>query len=153
MSLAVPSEKCEEFLALARKMSVEATILGTFNDSGMFHVRYGDKTVAYLGMEFLHDGVPRMRLNARWVPPRHEEPSFPEPDDMGSALKEMLARLNICSKESVVRQYDHEVQRGRRCQAAGSVLQTTGPVMRPIIRPILDSFEGVVVAKRYLSSL
>ncbi|MBW2648865.1 MAG: phosphoribosylformylglycinamidine synthase, partial [Deltaproteobacteria bacterium] len=110
MSLAVAPEDCEAFLDLAGKMNVEATILGTFTNSGKFHVCYGDKTVAYLDMEFLHDGLPRMRLNAKWIPPQHEEPGFPEPADMGSALKEMLSRLNICSKESVVRQYDHEVQ-------------------------------------------
>ncbi len=46
----------------------------------------------------------------------HEEPAFVEPADLGEALKAMLGRLNICSKESVVRQYDHEVQ-GERGQA------------------------------------
>ncbi|HPQ43316.1 MAG TPA: AIR synthase-related protein [Syntrophales bacterium] len=145
MSLAVPPEKCEDFLALARKMNVEATVLGTFTDSGMFHIRYGEKTVAYLDMEFLHAGVPKMRLNARWETPRHEEPDFPEPDDMGSALKEMLSRLNICSKESVVRQYDHEVQGGSVVKPLVGVAND-GPSDAAVIRPILESFEGVVVA-------
>jgi len=145
MSLAVPPEKCEEFLKLAGKMGVEATILGTFTDSGTFHVRYGEDTVAYLEMEFLHGGLPRMQLKARWSPPQHEEPDFPEPEDMGGALKDMLSRLNICSKESVIRQYDHEVQ-------GGSVIKplvgaaNDGPGDAAVIRPVLDSFEGVVVA-------
>jgi phosphoribosylformylglycinamidine synthase len=57
----------------------------------------------------------------------------------------MLSRLNICSKESVVRQYDHEVQ-------GGSVIKplvgasNDGPGDAAVIRPVLDSFEGVVVA-------
>jgi len=57
----------------------------------------------------------------------------------------MLSRLNICSKESVVRQYDHEVQ-------GGSVLkplvgaENDGPGDAAVIRPNLDSFEGVVIA-------
>ena len=145
MTLAVSPEKCEEFLALAAKMNVEATPLGTFTDSGVFHVRYGEKTVAWLDMEFLHDGLPKMLLNARWTPPRHEEPDFSEPDDMGRALKEMLARLNICSKESVVRQYDHEVQGGGVVKPLVGVAND-GPSDAAVIRPILDSFEGVVVA-------
>ncbi len=145
MSLAVPPENCEEFLKLAEKMNVEATILGNFTDSGKFHVCYGENTVAYLDMKFLHEGLPKMRLKARWLPPHHKEPDFPEPDDMGSALKDMLSRLNICSKESVIRQYDHEVQ-------GGSVIKplvgaaNDGPGDAAVIRPILDSFEGVVVA-------
>jgi phosphoribosylformylglycinamidine synthase II len=145
MSLAVPPEKVEEFLALAREMGVEATALGTFTDSGKFHIRYGDKTAAYLDMEFLHDGVPKMRLDARWNPPKYEEPDFAEPADMGEALRNILSRLNICSKESVVRQYDHEVQGGSVVKPLVGVAND-GPSDAAVIRPILDSFEGVVVA-------
>ncbi|MBN2178867.1 MAG: phosphoribosylformylglycinamidine synthase [Deltaproteobacteria bacterium] len=145
MSLAVPPEKVDEFLALAREMGVEATVLGTFTDSGKFHIRYGDRTAAYLAMEFLHDGVPKMRLDAEWKPPKYEEPDFPEPEDMGTALTAMLSRLNICSKESVVRQYDHEVQGGSVVKPLVGA-ENDGPSDAAVLRPILDSFEGVVVA-------
>ncbi|MEA2013792.1 MAG: AIR synthase-related protein [Thermodesulfobacteriota bacterium] len=145
MSLAVPPEDCAAFLELAGKMNVEATILGTFTDSGKFHVCYEDKTVAYLDMDFLHNGLPRMRLKAKWTPPQHEEPTFPVPDDMGRALKDMLSRLNICSKESIVRQYDHEVQGGSVVKPLVGVAND-GPGDAAVIRPMLDSFEGVVVA-------
>ncbi len=145
MTLAAAPEKVDEFLELARKMDVEATVVGSYTDSGMFHILYGDRTVAYLEMDFLHGGVPQMRLSAKWTPPIHSEPDLPEPEDMGQALKDMLSRLNICSKESVVRQYDHEVQ-------GGSVIKplvgasNDGPGDAAVIRPVLDSFEGVVVA-------
>ncbi len=145
MSLAVAPEDCEAFIDLAEKMNVEATILGTFTNSGKFHACYGDNTVAYLDMEFLHDGLPQMRLNAKWTLPQYEEPGFPEPDDMGQALKDMLSRLNICSKESVVRQYDHEVQGGSVIKPLVGVAND-GPGDAAVIRPILDSFEGVVVS-------
>lgn len=145
MTLAVAPDRLQEFLGLARKMDVEATALGRYTDSGMFHVRFGDKTVAYLEMNFLHSGVPQMRLRAKWLPPGHEEPDFPVPNDMGKALKEMLSRLNICSKESVVRQYDHEVQGGSVIKPLVGV-SNDGPSDAAVIRPVLTSFEGVVVA-------
>jgi len=145
MSLAVDPEKIDVFLDLAKEMDVEATVLGTFTDSEKFHILYGNRTVAYLDMKFLHDGLPRMRLNAKWIPPRHEEPDFPQPDDMGHALKEMLPRLNICSKESVVRQYDHEVQGGSVIKPLVGIAND-GPSDAAVIRPILDSFEGVIIA-------
>ncbi|MDO9528808.1 MAG: AIR synthase-related protein [Syntrophales bacterium] len=145
MTLAVDPKKIDEFLKLAGKMDVEATVVGTYTNSGKFHVLYGDDTVAYLDMDFLHEGLPQMRLNAKWTPPQHEEPDFPEPEDMGSSLKEMLSRLNICSKESVVRQYDHEVQGGSVVKPLVGVAND-GPSDAAVIRPILDSFEGVVVA-------
>jgi phosphoribosylformylglycinamidine synthase II len=141
MTLAVSPKKIDEFLALAGKRDVEATVIGTFTDSGKFHVKYGEKSVAYLDMEFLHSGLPTMKLNAHWVPRKFEEPVLGMVD-MTSALKILLARLNICSKEYVIRQYDHEVQ-------AGSVIKPLtgdGPSDAAIIRPLLDSMEGVVVA-------
>ncbi len=145
MTLAVPPGKVRAFLRLAGKMGVEATVLGTFNDSGAFHVRYGRKTVAYLDMAFLHEGVPQMRLQARWAPPKHGEPDFGEPENLGAALRAMLSRLNICSKESVVRQYDHEVQGGSVVKPLVGAAND-GPGDAAVLRPVLDSFAGIVVA-------
>jgi phosphoribosylformylglycinamidine synthase subunit PurSL len=145
MTLAVDPRKVKAFMDLAKKMDVEAAVLGEFTDSGKFHVVYGRKTVAFLDMAFLHDGVPQMKLEAKWVPPKHEEPDLPEPVRQGKALKAMLSRLNICSKEAVVRQYDHEVQGGSVVKPlVGQV--NDGPSDAAVIRPLLDSFEGVVVA-------
>ena len=145
MTLAVAPEKVDVFLELARKMDVDATVVGKYTDSGMFHVLYGDQTVAYLEMDFLHSGVPQMQLRAKWLPPLHPEPDFPEPADMGQALKNMLSRMNICSKEAVVRQYDHEVQGGSVIKPLVGIAND-GPSDAAVIRPILTSFEGVVVA-------
>ena len=145
MSLAVDPKKVETFMNLARKMGVEATVLGKFTKSGKFHVRFGSKTVAYLDMDFLHDGVPQMKLAAKWKTPRNPEPVFAEPADLGKALTRMLSRLNICSKESVVRQYDHEVQGGSVVKPMVGV-KNDGPSDAGIVRPLLDSMEGVVVA-------
>jgi phosphoribosylformylglycinamidine synthase len=141
MTLAVHPDKMDEFLELARTRDVEATVIGTFTGSGKFYVMYGDKTVAYLGMDFLHRGLPTMKLNARWEPLKFEEPVLGTVN-LTTALKTLLSRLNICSKEYVIRQYDHEVQ-------AGSVVKPLtgdGPSDAAVLRPLLDSMEGVVVA-------
>ena len=141
MTLAVSPDTIDEFLELARRRDVEATVIGTFTDSGKFHAMYSGKTVAYIDMEFLHGGLPAMKLNARWVTRKFEEPVL-RVVDLTAALKNLLSRLNICSKEYVIRQYDHEVQ-------AGSVVKPLtgdGPSDAAVIRPLLDSMEGVVVA-------
>ncbi|MDD5344643.1 MAG: AIR synthase-related protein, partial [Smithella sp.] len=145
MTLAVDPKKIKQFLELAKKMDVEATVLGRFTDSGNFHVLFGGQTVAYLDMEFLHAGVPQMTLTAKWKQPKNRKPHFAPPPDLGKALLEMLSRLNICSKESVVRQYDHEVQGGSVIKPLVGA-ENDGPSDAAIIRPILDSMEGVVVA-------
>jgi len=110
MTLAVPPDKIDELLALARRRESEATVVGEFNDSGMFHVQYGEETVAYMSMEYLHDGAPDLDLVARWEPPSFDEPAGPAPTDLNEVLVEMLRRLNICSGEVKARHYDHEVK-------------------------------------------
>jgi phosphoribosylformylglycinamidine synthase II len=110
MTLAVSPSKIKLLLELAQKRDVESTVLGTFTDSGKFHVKYDGKTVGYLDMKFLHEGVPKKKLRAIWENPRHDEPTFTEPNNLQQILEGMLARLNICSIEKKLRQYDHEVK-------------------------------------------
>ncbi|MEG6552628.1 AIR synthase-related protein, partial [Desulfocurvibacter africanus] len=113
MTLAVPADKIEAFLSLAAEMDVDATDLGEFTDTGYLHVTYGGKPVAFLEMDFLHDGVPQMELSAVWQRPAIGGQALPKPkQNHGELLLSMLGRLNVCSKEFAVRQYDHEVQGG-----------------------------------------
>ncbi len=145
MSLAVPPAKIGEFSEMARRFGVEVSVLGEFTDSGYFHILYGERTVAYLPVAFMHEGLPPMQLPARWTPPRHEEPRIQIQDDYTAELTQLLASLNICSKESVVRRYDHEVQGGSVVKPFTGAAND-GPSDAAVVRPILDSFEGVVVA-------
>ena len=55
---------------MAALHEVEATAVATFTSTGMFHVRYDEATVAYLPIEFLHDGVPQLELESEWRPPQ-----------------------------------------------------------------------------------
>jgi phosphoribosylformylglycinamidine synthase len=96
-------------------------------------------------MAFLHEGVPQLQLRARWQQRPLQEPEFSQPLDMEATLRHMLGRLNICSKESVVRRYDHEVQAGTVLKPLVGVAND-GPADAAMVRPLPDSFEGVVVA-------
>jgi phosphoribosylformylglycinamidine synthase len=144
MTLSVPPEKLPRLLELARRYQVEATDLGCFEESGRFEVIDHGRTVALLPMDFLHDGLPRLELVARFDPPRESAWRAPA-RPAGELLHQMLSRLNICSKAYWVRQYDHEVQ-------AGTVLKPLlgarddGPSDAAVFRPLLDSFEAVAVS-------
>jgi phosphoribosylformylglycinamidine synthase len=145
MSLAVPPEKLDEFLSMAKRFGVEASVLGEFTDSGVFHMLYGEATVAWLPMEFMHEGLPPLQLPAKWTPPQHEEPELCLSGDYTADLRALLGSLNVCSKESVVRRYDHEVQGGSVVKPFTGVAND-GPSDAAVVRPLLDSFEGVVTA-------
>ena len=147
MTLAVPPDCLDEFLALAKRMDVEATALGEFTDSGVFHVTFGDKPVAALSMEFMHKGVPQLELKARWVAPRVDmEPRVDvSAADQAALLPRMLGRLNICSKEYLIRQYDHEVRGGSVVKPLVGLKQD-GPSDAAVLRPRLDSDAGIVLS-------
>jgi phosphoribosylformylglycinamidine synthase subunit PurSL len=145
MTLAVPPEKIDEFMALCAKMDVEATVLGTFTDSDKIHLLYAGDTIGYLDMAFVHEGLPPMQMVARWKPKKFAEPVLPAAPDLGGELRKLLGRLNICSKEYVVRQYDHEVQGGSVVKPLTGA-ENDGPSDAAVLRPVLDSFEGVAIA-------
>jgi len=145
MTMAVPQAKLAEFMALSAEMDVESTVLGTFTESGRYLVKYGDKVVTCLDMEFLHNGVPQMELDAVWERPAVADEPVPAVADQGGLLRAMLGRLNICSKEYVVRQYDHEVQ-GKSAVKPMVGVKADGPSDAGVVRPQLGSDRGLVIA-------
>jgi phosphoribosylformylglycinamidine synthase len=109
MSLAVEPAQAEAFLALAKRRGVEGAVIGTFTDDGWVDVRYEGRPVGALSLEFLHHGLPPMKLNARWVKPKRDERPLGA-IDLTQTLLTVLADSTVASKEGLVRQYDHEVQ-------------------------------------------
>ena len=145
MILAVPREHVDELIALFESENVEAAVIGEFTDDHKLQLFYKGKLVCDITMDFLHHGHPQFQLQAVWTPPRYPEPDFLCPADLNGDLMKILGSWNICSKEWVVRQYDHEVQ-------GGSVLKpligkdNDGPGDAAIVRPLLDSDRGIVVS-------
>ena len=145
MTVAVAPKDTEAFEALAALHEVEATAVAEFTNSGYFHVKHGEETVAYLPIEFLHDGVPQLELESEWTPPVQPEFIPPTSFDNASLLEEMLARPNIASKETWVRQYDHEVM----AQTAVKPFvgkERDGPGDAGLIAPIHGDPQGIVVS-------
>ena len=145
MTLAVPPEKLAALLALSERMEVESTDLGEFNDSGALKAVYEDEVVALLEMDFLHEGLPPMKLEAIWRPPDPVDPGPLPEGNLTPLLLRLLGRLNICSKETIVRQYDHEVQ-GASVVKPLTGAEDDGPSDAAVLRPVLDSHRGVAVA-------
>lgn len=144
MSLAVSEETLDEFLALAARRDVEATVIGEFTDSGFIELFYNRKPVCSLELAFIHDGLPKMNLEAEWKAPVREKEKFAEKESYNDDLKELLADPSVASKEPLVRQYDHEVQ-------AQSVVkpfvgeESDGPSDGAVLRPVADSNRGLTV--------
>ena len=140
MTLAIHPEKLKQLEQLAKKHDTEVSMVGKFTNSGKLHAFYGEQTVAYLDMEFLHEGLPKMKLKAVRKPKEFPQPEIIE-TDLSDVLKRLLSTPNIATKETVTRQYDHEVK-------GMSVIKPVmiGPNDAGVIKPLLDSDEGLVIA-------
>ncbi len=112
MTLAVPEESLDAFMDLMQRREVEATVIGRFTSSGRCVVECHGAVVMDVGLDFLHDGLPKKHLRTTPVVSRNPEPAAPCPDRLDSTLLAMLKRKNICAKEFISTQYDHTVQGG-----------------------------------------
>lgn len=110
MSLAVQPEKLDAFMALAKRRDVECAALGRFTNSGKLNVLFRGKLVASLDLDFMHDGCPKLYLEARWTPPSVAAPKPLRAGSRNRWLLKLLAALNVCSKEAKSRIYDGEVK-------------------------------------------
>lgn len=146
MTLAVPPDQLDAFLALAKRRDVEAVALGHFTDSGRLDVRHRGRVVASLDLDFLHDGCPRLDLEARWSPPAVPAPRPLRAGDRTRWLVKVLAALNVCSKEHKSRHYDGEVK-GLSVLKPYAGARGDIPSDATIMRVEYGSREGLVLAE------
>ncbi len=112
MVLAVPPKSLKALEAVFAAEGCELAVLGEFTKTGRLQVFHHDRPVVDLDMKFLHKGLPRVEREAVWTPAAAAKPAGGTAKKMGEAIREMVANLNVCSREWVIRQYDHEVQGG-----------------------------------------
>jgi phosphoribosylformylglycinamidine synthase II len=112
MVVAVHPENEAIFNQLARKHAVEATVIGAYTDRGVLEVHHQGRTCAYMDFSLLEEDFPAWEFDCEWLAPagRLTEPVLGDPADHLSLLLAMLGRPNICAREWITRQYDHEVQ-------------------------------------------
>ena len=135
------------FADLARRHEVEVSVIGRFTDRGVMEASFDGRPCAFMDLSFLEEEFPAWEFEAEWLPPgmRLTEPVVGEVEDHRDMLLTMLARPNICSREWITRQYDHEVQgasvlkplTGRACPVPGDAA---------VLRPKLTGPRGLCVA-------
>jgi len=167
MVLAVPPGNWLILKALCDSEDVEATVIGTFVATGKLRLVYQDHPVTDLDMEFLHNGRPPIVRQATWrvqgpnvqslsggrqPPERVQTQGANAPRSVGPTaelnltdiLLKILASPNVCSKEWIIRQYDHEVQ-GRTVIKPLVGAGDDGPGDAAVITPVLGSPVGLAI--------
>jgi phosphoribosylformylglycinamidine synthase len=145
MVLAVPPESWESLRELCASEDVEATILGRFEKTGRLRLNYHGERVGDLDLNFLHEGRPKITRQATW---RSSDPGQRTPPpravDFNAILRSILSSWNVCSKEWIIRQYDHEVQGGSVLKPLVGV-RNDGPGDAAVVLPVLGSWRGIAV--------
>ncbi|MDP3177331.1 MAG: AIR synthase-related protein, partial [Spirochaetaceae bacterium] len=144
MSLAVQPEKLPALLALAERRGTEATAIGEFTDSGYVEATYLGRTVCLLSLDFLHRGLPVLRLRADWKPSPPVDSPLRDEEDWTGALLVALADPDVASKESLVRQYDHEVK-AISIEKPFTGVARDAPSDGGVLKPRYDSWRGLTV--------
>ncbi|MFC1824357.1 AIR synthase-related protein, partial [Thermodesulfobacteriota bacterium] len=149
MTIAVKPQDLDTFMQLSAKHAVESTVIGEYNDSGYLRLDYKGKTCALVKMDFLESDFPQWQFDAEWMPPEMRglrEPVLTEPRQHGLVLSTMLSRPNICCRNWIARQYDHEVQGGSIIKPLiGKQLDMVSDAVA--VRPILESSRGLAVTQ------
>jgi len=145
MVLAVAPAHLEQLLEICRGYNVEATVLGEFTGDKRFCATYEGLTVMDLEMEFLHDGLPQRFMTAAWQRPEHPEPTLRETRNWSRLFARVMGHLNVCSKEPIIRLYDHGVQ-GTSALPPFAGAHGDGPNDAAILTPLLGRPYGMVIS-------
>jgi phosphoribosylformylglycinamidine synthase len=149
MILAVAPSDWHALKALCDGENVEATVIGNFEATGRLRLLYREQQVGDLSMAFLHDGRPPVVRKAT-IPARsasegkHLLGQRAQKIDLNETLKKILSSYNVCSKEWIIRQYDHEVQGGTAIKPLVGI-RDDGPSDAAIIMPVLGSWAGLAI--------
>ena len=135
MVLAVPAHHLAPLRQLCDEWGVEMSGIGSFGSDRRLVVRHGDVEVIDLPMALVHGGLPQRTMTATHCDPPVSagRPGALEGIDPAGLLLDLLSHPNVCSREPIVRTYDHEV-RG-------------GTVVRPLVGPGADGHGDAAVLK------
>ncbi len=145
MVCTVRPENVAQVLAIFASEGVEAVDIGEVSGTHRLELFWHGEQMADIDMHFLHDGVPRLKRPAVFTPVVEKDAALSPESDFVGALKGVLGRLNVASKEWVIRQYDHEVQAGSIIKPLVGVAHD-GPSDAAVVAPLPGNDRGVAVA-------
>jgi len=145
MVLSVSPKNKNKLLKVFSDENVEATVIGEFTGNKRLELLYEGHQVCDLDMEFLYEGNPKITKEAQWVQPKIRSSKVSCPSHLNDKLFEVMSHYNVCSKEWVIRQYDHEVQGGSVIKPLVGI-NNDGPSDASVIAPKLGSQRGLAIS-------
>jgi phosphoribosylformylglycinamidine synthase len=150
MMLAVDPSNVEEVLAIFDMWDVEATVLGhTINEQRARIYFHGVKIVD-MDLNFYTAGPEYCRpYKVKGVEREAPKGSLPRSMDYGEELLALIGDVNLCSREYVVRQYDHQVRGATVVPPLAGTVGHAGPQDASVLSPIEGSSKGIAISTAF----
>ncbi len=143
MVLSVKKKNFPKIKKIFENEDVEYACIGEFTDTGHLELLHNNDIIGNIDCKFLFSGIPDTSLDAVFTYKTLPD-IFPENIEPSEILINLLADCNIASKETVIRQYDHEVQ-SRTILKPLSGVDNCGPMDAAVLKPLYNSNRGIVV--------
>jgi phosphoribosylformylglycinamidine synthase subunit PurSL len=109
MVLAVEESSLLELQKLADTFQTELTVLGHSDDTGILKIRHQGELVCELDNSKLHD-APTRQLTSKFLGTPNGKGLVGDDVNCEMILEKILTDFAVCSREPIIREYDHKVQ-------------------------------------------
>ena len=149
MMFLVKPENVDKVLHICKQWDVTAIPVGRVVEDKIIKAFYKGFKILELDLDFLIGGPVYDHCTRPYAKPsvnqrEIEEKSFPIPD-LNNILLKLMASPNICSKEWVIHQYDHEVQGNTVIKPLQGWINYETHGDATVIKPLENSFKGLAV--------
>ncbi len=145
MMLVVDPQKVDEVLHIFRKWDVTAAEVGRVIKDPVVRAFLHGKGVLELDLAFSTAGPVYDRPIQVEEGRNGAQATVPEPTDYAATLLQLLGRWNICSKEWVIRQYDHTVRAATVLQPLQGKIGVAAHGDATVLKPVEASWRGLAV--------
>ncbi len=146
MVLAINPKDLKKVQKICETYNVPNNVIGKFTSNKKLIIYYQKQIVCNLSMDFLHDGLPQRKMIGK-TKSKYQNNKIrknSKPINIEKIWQKVMAHGNVCSKEPIVRMYDHNVQ-GTAALHPFSGQNFDGPNDGAVIRPILAKPYGLII--------
>ncbi|MDD5503006.1 MAG: phosphoribosylformylglycinamidine synthase subunit PurL [Candidatus Thermoplasmatota archaeon] len=149
MMMAVEEKNLQKVLDICKLWDVPATPIGRAIKDKVTRIYYKGVKIFEVDLDFLTKGPEYNRpCKLPQVPIAREAPKKAgrKFKSHSEALLALLSDHNICSKDWVIRQYDHEVQGRTIIKPLQGKMNKNGPGDATVLKPVEDSYRGLAIS-------
>ena len=117
MAVVVAPEDAEQFLSLAEKENLEATVVARVTETPRLVMHFGGKTIVDVSREFLNSNGAEKHITVHAEAPRPFEKKIPA--SFRAGMEALAGDLNVCSRRGLAERFDSTI-------GAGAVLMPFG---------------------------